>query len=231
MAGQDEEYHFSETPKTPTVFAPTRTSSNPAANVFEKITRKNILLAIAAIVVVLVVYKLAGSLFSRQTKPVQPPLAPVTQVAPPKPVAPPPAPVVTAPVTPPLTADLEAKLARSEDAITQLTDRVTTLQDQLTTMGGALQSALDQLKQQEAALAALKKPPVQEAHAAEPLPRYYMTAAVRGRAWLVDEKGETTTVSLGDQLGSYGVVIDISPNRGIVATSSGRMIQYQATDR
>ncbi len=48
-----------------------------------------------------------------------------------------------------------------------------------------------------------------------------LRAVVPGRAWLVDAKGNTTSVTEGASLGSFGTVTDIDPSSNSVTTSSG----------
>jgi len=60
---------------------------------------------------------------------------------------------------------------------------------------------------------------------------YYVKAMIQGRAWLVSSSGATFTISTGDQLSGYGQIREIDPDKGIVMTSSGRVISYMPRDR
>ncbi len=60
---------------------------------------------------------------------------------------------------------------------------------------------------------------------------YYVRAMIQGRAWLVNSSGATLTISTGDQLPGYGEIREIDPDKGIVMTSSGRVIGHMAGDR
>ncbi|MFA6409014.1 MAG: hypothetical protein WCW01_02400 [Gammaproteobacteria bacterium] len=58
---------------------------------------------------------------------------------------------------------------------------------------------------------------------------YHIKAIITGRAWLEDPKGNTITVRIGDIVNGARVEM-ISPNQGVVLTSSGEMIQYGNND-
>jgi predicted RNase H-like nuclease (RuvC/YqgF family) len=61
------------------------------------------------------------------------------------------------------------------------------------------------------------------------LEEYRIKAVISGRAWLVDRSGNNTTVKVGDKLPTYGRVTEIKPVEGIVNTSSGRVIGFDAS--
>ncbi|MDF2939942.1 MAG: hypothetical protein K0R66_584 [Gammaproteobacteria bacterium] len=48
-----------------------------------------------------------------------------------------------------------------------------------------------------------------------------LRAVVPGRAWLVDDQGNTTTVTVGTQLPNYGTVVNIDSGKGEVIMSTG----------
>ena len=74
---------------------------------------------------------------------------------------------------------------------------------------------------EEKKLAAEKKEPK------KPLLTYHLRAVVDGRAWLVNPQGESLTVVVGESLTDYGKVTNIFASQGLIATSSGRVIQFQ----
>ncbi len=51
--------------------------------------------------------------------------------------------------------------------------------------------------------------------------KYTLRAVVPGQAWLVNEAGQTVTLSMGTELKNYGKVIQINTNLGTVTMSSG----------
>lgn len=60
---------------------------------------------------------------------------------------------------------------------------------------------------------------------------YYVKAMIQGRAWLISSAGAILTVSTGDQLPGYGQIQEINPDKGIVMTSSGKVINFMPRDR
>jgi len=65
----------------------------------------------------------------------------------------------------------------------------------------------------------------------KPFQRYYLRALIDGRAWVQDESGKTTTVKVGDQLGDYGTITGIHPEKGVMTTSSGKGIYFDSQDQ
>jgi hypothetical protein len=61
------------------------------------------------------------------------------------------------------------------------------------------------------------------------LQEYRIKAVISGRAWLEDRNGQNITVKVGDKLPTYGRITEIKPIEGIVNTSSGRVISFEAT--
>ncbi len=59
---------------------------------------------------------------------------------------------------------------------------------------------------------------------------YHLTAVVPGRAWIEDSKSQSMTVRVGDKVKDYGAVESINANRGMIATSSGKIIAYGVDD-
>lgn len=75
-----------------------------------------------------------------------------------------------------------------------------------------------------------KEPVVKSKKVVVPKVTYYLRALVPGRAWIQNAKGQSRSVSVGNTLPQYGTVIAINPQRGIVLTSSGRLIRYGKND-
>ncbi len=59
---------------------------------------------------------------------------------------------------------------------------------------------------------------------------YHVKAVIPGRAWIVGSNGISTTVRVGQTLKNYGKIEAINPNRGLVLTSSGKIIAYGPDD-
>ena len=53
-----------------------------------------------------------------------------------------------------------------------------------------------------------------------------LRAIVPGRAWIEDDVGRSSTVQVGDKLPQYGMVSRIDPERGMVLTTSGKVITF-----
>ncbi len=261
----DEEYHFGqgEPPEATNVYSSdaggTATASSNAS-VFERVKRKNVLIAAGIIVVVLSVYKILDVMFSATTAPkvthtkaVTPPAftAPVV-TATPAPVETTPATVTTTTVqtrTPETTPvnnatndrinDLEQKDNALHDELTTVTNQLSDMQAtatmvnrQLGTLNDAVQNLSNQIAQMQAAAQAVEaaKHKVIVARRYAPQPIYFVRAMIPGRAWLMTKSGETLTVSLGDTVPGYGVIQVIDPNRGIIVLSSGAIIGYSPGD-
>lgn len=52
-----------------------------------------------------------------------------------------------------------------------------------------------------------------------------LRAVVPGRAWLIDKNGDTTSVTVGSNLGTFGTVTNIDSTNNTVTTSSGYVFQ------
>lgn len=59
---------------------------------------------------------------------------------------------------------------------------------------------------------------------------YRVKAIVPGMAWLESSNNKTIAVRVGQELSGYGTIRLISPNDGMVITSSGYVIQYGVND-
>lgn len=64
------------------------------------------------------------------------------------------------------------------------------------------------------------------------LQHYSLKGAIYGRAWVLKKGGSAggATVRVGDVVPTYGRVLAINPDDGIIKTSSGREIKYAASD-
>lgn len=58
------------------------------------------------------------------------------------------------------------------------------------------------------------------------LKTYFLRAMVHGRAWVESEHGDYLTVKIGDMLPTYGRIVYMDDNQGVVKTTSGRDIRY-----
>jgi hypothetical protein len=113
---------------------------------------------------------------------------------------------------------MQQSMQSINDVVVQLTDEVTNL--------------TQQVKQLQASpshgTAAEKNGQISSA---PKLKIYHITAMVPGRAWVKSEgNSQAVTVRIGDELPTYGKVVSIDSDNGVVATESGRMIQFGDND-
>lgn len=57
-------------------------------------------------------------------------------------------------------------------------------------------------------------------------PKYFVQAIIPGRAWLINTNGTTLTVTPGSSIPGYGVVRNILAQDGRVITSSGKILKF-----
>lgn len=60
---------------------------------------------------------------------------------------------------------------------------------------------------------------------------YHLRAVIPDRAWITSSAGQTRSVTVGDDVRTYGKVTAIYSQQGIVDTSSGKKIEYGPNDR
>lgn len=232
----EEEYHFSET-ETTSAF----TEVPSKKNIFERIKRKNFIIAFIVIIVVLGIYKLMDVLFtsnSLHAKPKQ------SVVANKQPIA-----ITTTPVAPiqaPQQSSQQVAIdtfkeklnsieTNNQASIDKLSAQTSELQNTLSNLDARLNSlntaVQDLVAQQQIAAKKIAKQKLStKSQYVAPKPIYYVRALVPGRAWLETQHGKTVTVSLGDNLPGYGVVTLIDTNQGTLTTSSGAIIGYSPED-
>lgn len=73
-------------------------------------------------------------------------------------------------------------------------------------------------------------PKVVDATPEQPKAHYTATAMINGRAWILNAKGVSISVTIGDTIPGFGEVTDIDAARGVVFTSSGKTIGYGEND-
>jgi len=127
----------------------------------------------------------------------------------------------------------------SEQAIGQLQSNLHQLQTGLQTEANsqaqtnrninALISQVQLLTKQVHELKAAKKPVHKAVHKAKPIV-YHLKAIEPGRAWIMGSNGESDTIAIGNQLKGYGTVEALDTDRGVVLTSSGKVIAYGQDD-
>jgi intracellular multiplication protein IcmG len=241
---EEEEYQFSpETEATSTAFAATSTATDKT-NIIDKLKRKNILIGVGVLVVIFIVYKLADVLFTTSSfhhaVSTTPAVTTITPVLPTTTQTVPPAPAASEVMNNRLSdiasrqADYQAGLDKVNSQLNDMQSSLSALNTQVANLSNAVQTVASQLAAQQAAAeaakqAAQKKIAQQKAHPA-PKPVYFARSMIPGRAWLLTQNGETITVSVGNNLPGYGVVLAIDPIQGTITTSTGAIIGYSPGD-
>ncbi|MDI9817886.1 MULTISPECIES: type IVB secretion system protein IcmG/DotF [unclassified Legionella] len=256
----NDEYQFSDLD----VISPdstdedTQVAGGTAAGETRKVNvRRNALIAVIIIVIVMLAYKFLGPVFTGKTPPDSsvPPLTTATP-QPPAPQIQPitPAPIVQAPppVAPSPTVDspqINQRLSALELSQQNLRSEMDSVNNQLNSISAnfselaskiaelnqtltVLASKVEQQSNEIAILTVRTKPkPVKRVVIRRPPPpTYYIQAIIPGRAWLIAQNGSTITVREGTKVVGYGVIKLIDSRQGRVLTSSGRMIRFSQQD-
>ena len=216
----------------------------------ENNVKRNALIVVGAIVLVMILYKLLGSFFAAKpaaetsivpmntssTVAVQAPTQPLAVVSEEVPV--PQEPQINKQVS---AIELRQQTLRSE--VTSVTDQLNSISnnvDNLSTKMAELNAALLTLSSKvdiqarEIAQLTTKRTAVRRASVSVRRPsnyaRYSLQAVIPGRAWLIATNGATLTVREGSMIAGYGMVKLIDPNQGRVITSSGQVIKFSQDD-
>jgi intracellular multiplication protein IcmG len=237
----DEQFNFTDTDNAAATAYTANTTVAKGNGLLSRVKRKNIVVAIITIIVVLALYKLFGLFMGNSDKnPIKEPVV-QEQVRKPEVVIadkPPVAPVVLPQVQPVVVNetqfnDLKNQMGMLQGNMNELANRVNVLGQVVESLNGQLmqqQTSLTQMSQSmEKKKPAGKHKQTVVKKAALP-PVLYVQAMVPGRAWLQSSTGANTTVSVGDMIPGYGVVQMIDVGQGAVYTSSGAIIHYSPND-
>jgi len=250
----EEEYHFIEH-EGPEDFGAAAAPEPPQKSP-KGFKNKKILLVIGLIAVIFSLYKLLDILFTSRTSTRTPTKVtttveslPMMSTAKPKPIL---TEVPPEPVAESLTSQ-NAGPAATQATVDNLSKQVADLQNSLTALDNRLSDLTNTVNNlnTKAAVAVVEpvSAPVLE-HArkkpvrirgrcgcggeiikiVKPMPIFYVTAMVQGRAWLLAGNGGTVTVAIGDQLPGYGIVRTIDTHQGTILMSSGAIIGYSPDD-
>jgi intracellular multiplication protein IcmG len=222
--------------------------------------KRNALIAIVVVVLIMLMYKITGYLFftHKENTTTLNNNPSMTQVAiPPEPR------VVTQSLSQPIqpvpqilavntesNADLVKRVAAIELSQQRVRSEVETVSQQVNTVNNNINNLNNQLaninqvinnlsnqmaKQSEemAMLMARTQPKPVVKHMIR-VPReqliYNVQAVIPGRAWLIGQNGSTLTVREGTKIAGYGIVKLIDPLQGRVVTSSGQVIRFSQED-
>jgi len=224
----------------------------------KKDIRRNALIAVGVIILLMLIYKFTGAFFTKKTQPTQPSIA--TSISQPAPVVTQPVPIVetqtitpaAAPVTTPETPEIAQKLStmdlnqqtiRSDvtnvsnqlgsinSNVNALNSKIASLSQMVTNLSLTVQQQSNQISSLLEVRAERHRPTHRVVHSATaPRPVYHIQAIIPGRAWLIARNGSTLTVREGTNISGYGVVRLIDPIQGRVILSSGRVIRFSQQD-
>lgn len=244
----DDEYKFIDEQDDSSYSSPQHNSSD-VINA-DNNRRRRLFIIIGSIIAIFCLYKLYGLFVSTPHKEPNKIPMPKTQTAAPVSTLQMPASSPSAISKPNLTADLsgleikskafEQRLADVEQISDNQKVAMQNLQDQISGLSNAIANIQNNLAmlsqqvsnvgQQQRHASKPKKAASQSKISNVPLANYYVKAMIQGRAWLIGNDGATFTIKTGDNLPTYGIVQNIYPDKGIVMTSSGRIIGYKAQD-
>ena len=227
-------------------------SENPPETPRENNIKRNAIIVIGVVVLLMVLYKIIGMFHTekKDTDIINPP--PVQTVFPTQPSVP------SQPVTPvsqstPSMSDTKVaqKLSdletNQQTTLTEVTavnnqlgginNNVNAMSAKMAELTGLVASLTAKLEEQSRALEQIiirrEAKTVQRhvPHKARPhYPKYNLQAVIPGRAWLIATNGATLTVREGTVIAGYGIVKLIDPNQGRVTTSSGQVIKFSQED-
>ena len=225
----------------------------------ERNIKKSVLIGVAAVILILVVYKFIELKFLNKSIPIEP-VTPTVVVPPaPPPPAPPVAeqaqiqikPIMPVPVVSSAGTEMKINQTLSTMEVSQesLRSDVTSVNNQLgaisnnlnlmmtkmTELNGVIASLSAKVDSQATVIQQLTVPKAQHkvhsvTHYRDQRPKFYLQAVIPGRAWLIATNGATLTVREGTPVAGYGIVKLIDPNQGRVTTSSGQVIQFSQED-
>lgn len=162
--------------------------------------------------------------------PKAPPIQKVADVLPPPLVhlpPPPPPIVVQAPPQPPqaVVMPVDPKWNESIERLNQEVHLLSSGQEEVQAQQSALSTGLEAMTE---GLAQIQKQLDELKHSQLTVPApapCTLQAVIEGRAW-INEGPHVRTVVVGDVVPGYGYVVDIDPDEGYVATSSGKHIRF-----
>lgn len=250
----EEEYQFSDAESTDVFSTPAQDLSGQGAE--PNLMRRNLLVGVGVIAVILTVYKLLGLFFAPKepTKAVATPTTveqPVVQKKV-EPIIETPVPTPTPTFTPPaqpttskMKSDLEEyvrqQTASNRGDIQRLDASVTNMESQIATINSRLSVLNESITKLATSIDKLEKPPVKQVTKRRkkritwmPKPRkdvYFLKAVIPGRAWIIAQNGSTLTVSKGARVPGYGIVEAIYPAEGKVVMSTGAVIRFKPAER
>lgn len=221
--------------------------------------RRNAIIAVIALVVGFILFRLIASYFDSDElakapdTTVQPRPQPITQIPRPQPVTQVPrVQPAQVPVSAPTTdsriserlTNLEANQQTLQNNVSSMNNQLTNVNTNLNELNAKVselnqivadmaQKMSDQVAQIESMIKRAKapsRPPRLVERIEVPHVKYFVQAVIPGRAWLIGTNGTTLTVREGTPIPGYGVVKLIDSNQGQVLTSTGKTIRFSQND-
>lgn len=215
--------------------------------------KRNALIVVALVILIMIIYKFVGSIFSDKNTPVKATTPTVTVPAPAAvQVRPLTSPVATpAPVTsePNVDVQISQKLSAIEVSQQSMRTDVSSVSSQIGGINTNLNTLVAKIAELDGIISNLSAKLDDQARVIEQLtarrqakkvhyaprkaahyPKYYIQAVIPGRAWLIATNGATLTVREGTIIAGYGMVKLIDPNQGRIITSSGQVIRFSQED-
>jgi len=214
--------------------------------------KRNALIVVAVVILLMIIYKFMGSVFSDKKTQVKATTPTVTVPAPApvrvQPVVSTPAPAPVA-AEPNVDAQISQKLSAIEVSQQSMRTDVSSVTSQIGGINTSLNTLLAKITELDGIISSLNAKLDDQTRVIEQLtirqqakkvyhgPRkaahylkYYIQAVIPGRAWLIATNGSTLTVREGTRIAGYGMVKLIDPNQGRVITSSGQIIRFSQED-
>ncbi len=118
---------------------------------------------------------------------------------------------------------LRSEVDQLKSSIDNLNNGQAELGNTLASIGTNLSDLQESLKPKKPAMAKkLTKAPIKV--------HYNLRAVIPGRAWILGSDGSSVSVAVGSKINQYGTVQRIDPDNGLVVTSSGKVIGFNAND-
>ncbi|MBL7479613.1 type IVB secretion system protein IcmG/DotF [Legionella bononiensis] len=224
----------------------------------KKNIKRNALIAVGLVILVMVLYKFIGYLFfSDASEPVanKAVVPPVTQVTATQPVPTTITPVPVQQIQQVQQIDsqaekelankvsaieasqqsLRAEVSALSDQIGSINNNINNLNTQIANLNQVMGTLSNQLAKQSEVIGVLiaRSQPKKVKPVARYVPQriiYNIQAVIPGRAWLIGSNGSTITVREGTKIAGYGMVKLIDSIQGRVLTSSGQVIKFSQDD-
>lgn len=205
--------------------------------------RRNALIVVGVIFCIMLLYKFISLFHTTDNSALPKQITPVTQPLQPAPTEQPLPEVQKTPIQlieQKLTA-IEADQQTVHNNIDNINSQVNNISantndinNRMADLNQTIMSLTAKVEAQSQQLTTLMSPPAIKTTPAKkkviPAVSYYIQALIPGRAWLTVSNGSTLTIKEGSFLAGYGQVKSIDADKGIILTSSGKVIRFSQQD-